>query len=701
MASSPLALPSSPSKLPIPAFLTTVFRPQSSGAADIAGYIQPQRPAETAIRKLVGQPNNGGTIGGATAEQRLDRDLVNLSDRADKVLAQYGNDQRLANIRRSLNTQVDAKYLASVGRGPAEQVRGPSTATTERVLTNGTSRFTTVDLQSQTINRFQVTDAQGLAGGQQTVQTIRTVTEAGGNDVNSGKALASVSRFEDTVQTVATDVRDGTRKETFAQSAIITRSDTTDIRAETTLRAVVTRKFENENGRFIEQVTREDFQSVTTLADQSTVVAASERRSLTRQLVNLDTGEVSTTVETSVVNASVKTSTTGEGANAVTNQTISVSANQNSTRIRAGGPDDKTTVQERVNAESSTIQRSTRGDQTTERVRTAASQTVNRFTGTDQTVLGASQSITSAATSIDSKGTVSATAQQRSTQFKLTETGRLVDDGFDPTAPFNQIPETTVRSAASLSRTVSASITADGTTRVAAREESVGSKPVDRKDPTAGAIQTPVKESTLTGTIPAAVANAAPAPQASPGASKGKSENESNKNGGGKSESEPKNKKEVANLAPVLETSTTTPRGRLEIEPIKNSGGKFEVQAENKRGQGPSIIVDRANRTLTAEGRGTPSGPTSTASAETGLLLARGVGANAGGARTASGALTDDGATIEARSSGKAFLRPLALKANDLGELFRASRSGPFEAVKPLPQATLTFVAPPPLRLSV
>lgn len=661
MASSPLALPTSPSKLPIPAFLTTVFRPQSSGAADIAGYIQPQRPAETAIRALVGQPNNGGTIGGATAEQRLDRDLVNLSDRADKVLAQYGNDQRLANIRRSLTTQVDAKYLAAVGRGPAEQVKGPSTATTERVLTNGTSRFTTVDLQSQTINRLQVTDAQGLVGGQQTVQTIRTVTEAGGNDVNSGKALASVSRFEDTVQTVATDVRDGTRKETFAQSAIITRSDTTDIRAETTLRAVVTRKFENEKGRFIEQVTREDYQSVTTLADQTTVVAASERRSLTRQLVNLDTGEVSTTVETSVVNASVKTSTSGEGANAVTNQTISVSANQNTTKIRAGGPDDKTTVQETVNAESSTIQRSTRGDQTTERVRSAASQTVNRFTGTDQTVLGASQTITSAATSIDSKGTVSATAQQRSTQFKLTETGRLVDDGFDPTAPINQIPETTVKSAASLSRTVSASITADGTTRVAAREESVGSKPVDRRDPTAGAVQTPVKESTLSGTIPAAVGNSTPA----------------------------------------LEASTTTPKGKLEIEPIRNSGGKFEVEAENKKDVGPTIIVDRANRTLTAEGRGTSSGPTSTASAATGLLLARGVGANAGGARTSSGALTDDGASIEARSSGKAFLRPLALKANDLGELFRASRTGPYEAIRPLPQATLTFVQAPPLRLSV
>jgi hypothetical protein len=663
MASSPLALPSSPSKLPIPAFLTTVFRPQSSGASDIAGYIQPQRPAETAIRALVGQPNNGGTIGGATAEQRLDRDLVNLSDRADKVLAQYGNDQRLANIRRSLNTQVDARYLASVGRGPATQEKGPSTATTERVLTNGTSRFTTVDLQSQTINRFQVTDAQGLAGGQQTVQTIRTVTEAGGNDVNSGKALASVSRFEDTVQTVATDVRDGTRKETFAQSAIITRSDTTDIRAETTLRAVVTRRIDNEKGRFIEQVTREDYQSVTTLADQTTVVAASERRSLTRQLVNLDTGEVSTTVETSVVNASVKTSTTGEGANAVTNQTISVSANQNSTRVRAGGLDDQTVVQERVNSESSTIQRTTRGDQTTERVRSAASQTVNRFTGTDQTVLGASQSITSAATSIDSRGNVSATAQQRSTQFKLTETGRLVNDGFDPTAPINQIPETTVRSAASLSRTVSASIAADGTTRVAAREESVGSKPVDRKDPTAGAVQTPVKESTLSGTIPASAGNG-------PG--------------------------------PALEASTTTPKGKLEIEPIKNSGGKFEVEAENKRDAGPTIIVDRANRTLTAEGRGNPSGPTSTASAETGLLLARGAGARpSSGARTSSGALTDDGATIESRSPGKAFLRPLALKANDLGELFRASKTGPYEVVKPLPQATLTFVQAPPLRLSV
>jgi hypothetical protein len=663
MASSPLALPSSPSTLPIPAFLTTVFRPQSSGVSDIAGYIQPQRPAETAIRALVGQPNNGGTIGGATAEQRLDRDLVNLSDRADKVLAQYGNDQRLANIRRTLTTQVDAKYLAAVGRGPATQVKGPSTATTERVLTNGSSRFTTVDLQSQTINRFQVTDAQGLVGGEQSVQTIRTVTEAGGNDVNSGKALASVSRFEDTVQTVATDVRDGTRKETFAQSAVITRSDTTDIRAETTLRAVVTRKFENEKGRFIEQVTREDYQSVTTLADQSTVVAAQERRSLTRQLVNLDTGEVTTTVETSVVSANVKTSTTGEGANAVTNQTISVSANQNSTKIRAGGADDRTVVQETVNTEASTIQRTTKGDQTTERVRSAASQTVNKFTGTDQTVLGASQAITSAATSIDSLGNVSATAQQRSTQFKLTETGRLVNDGFDPTAPINQIPETTVKSAASLSRTVSASITADGTTKVAAREESVGSKPVDRKDPTAGAVQTPVKESTLSGMIPAAVGN-------SP--------------------------------APALEASTTTPKGKLEIEPIKNSGGKFEVEAENKKDVGPTIIIDRANRTLTAEGRGTISGPTSTASAATGLLLARGAGASqSGGARTASGALTDDGASIEARSTGKAFLRPLALKANDLGELFRASKSGPYEAIKPLPQSTLTFVQAPPLRLSV
>lgn len=695
MAPSPLALPSSPSKLPIPDFLTTVFRPQASGAQDIQGYIQPQRPAETAIRKLVGQPNNGGTIGGATAAQRLDRDLVNLSDRADKVLALYGNDQRLANIRKSLSTQVDAKYLAAVGKGPATQTKGPSSTTSDRVLTNGASRFTTVDLQSQTIQRFQVTDAQGLVGGEQTVQTIRTVTEAGGNDVNTGKALASTSRFEDTVQTVATDVRDGSRKETYAQSAVITRSDTTDIRAEITLRATVTRKIENDKGRFIEQVTREDYQSVTTLADQTTVVAAQERRSLTRTLVNLDTGEVTTSTETSVVSATVKTSTAGEGANAVTNQTISVSANQNVTKSRAGGPDDKTVVQETVNSESSTIQRTAKGDQTTERVRTAASQVVNRFSGVDQSVLGASQSVSSAATSVDSKGNVSATAQQRNTQFKLTETGKLVNDGFDPTAPYNQIPETTVKSAASVSRTASASIAADGTTRVSAREESVGSKPVDKKDPTAGAVLTPVKESTLSGSIPA--------PQITSKESEKGEGKEGKEKGDDKSEGKGAVAKSPAKSpAPALEASVTTPKGKLEIEPIKNSGGKFEVEAVRKNDVGPTIIVDQVQRTLVAQARGNDNGQVSTVNGLTGKTKAAAAGASgSNGPRTSTGSLTEDGAVIQTQAPGKAFLRPLTLQANDVGELFRAARPGGFELVKPLPQSKLTVVQAPPLRLSV
>lgn len=676
MTSSPLALPTSPSRIAIPDFLTTVFRPQSSGATDIAGYLEPQRPAETAIRALVNAPN-GGSLSGATAEQRLDRDLVNLSDRADKVLALYGNDARLAQIRRDLANQVSAKGLANVGKGPTFQEKGPATTTTERVLVNGTSRFTAVDLQSQTINRSQLFDAQGLVGGEQSVQTIRTVTEAGGNDVSTGKALASVSRFEDTVQTVATDVRSGTRQETFAQSAIVTRSDTTDIRAETTLRAVVTRNIENEKGRFIERVVREDFQSVTTLADQTTVTGAQERRSITRTLVNIDTGEVTTSSESSVVSASVQTKTTGEGANAVTTQSITVRADQNTTRSRAGGAEDETVVRETFRSENSNILRTTRGDTTTERVRTAASVVDRTITGNDQTVLKASQGVSSAATAIDSKGNVSASAEQRNTQFRLEKTGALVNDGFDPTAPIAQIPETRVLNASTVASRVTASIAALGAVSATAREESEQTRKT-----AAGAVLRPVQEATVSVSLPA--------PSATPAVA-------------AKSEDKGVSNSPAVTTTPPPTIKVTTPKGELEVTPVKNGGGKFEVEAERKNGIGPSILVDPANRTLTADARGNGRGVTSTADGETGLLIARGAGAaNSNGPRTARGSITDEGATIQAQSPGKANRRALVLQANDVGELFRATRTdNGFEAVTPLPTRPLNFVASPTLRLSV
>ena len=316
-------------------------------------------------------------------------------------------------------------------------------------------------------------------------------------------------------------------------------------------------------------------------------------------------------------------------------------------------------------------------------MRTAASVVDRTVTGNDQTVLKASQGVSSAATAIDSKGNVSASAEQRNTQFRLEKTGALVNDGFDPTAPIAQIPETRVLNASTVASRVTASIAANGAVSATAREESEQTRKT-----AAGAVLRPVQEATVAVNLPAPTAT--PAVTAT-------SEDK------GKSEDKRVSSSPAVTTTPPPTIKVTTPKGELEVTPVKNGGGKFEIEAERKNGRGPSILVDPANRTLTADARGNGRGVTSTADGETGLLIARGAGAgNSNGPRTARGSITDEGATIQAQSPGKANRRALVLQANDVGELFRATRTGNgFEAVTPLPTRPLNFVASPTLRLSV
>jgi hypothetical protein len=678
MSSTLPALPRNPANLPAPNFLTTVYRPLASGAQDIEGYIQPQRQAESAIRATFNRPNTAGnsvTLPTATALDRLSRDLINLSDRGDRVLAEFANQDRVTRLTRDLTNAVDPARLASIGRGPATSTQGPSSTTSERVLVNGTSRFTTVDLDQRTVTRSQISDDQGLVGGVVTVSTQRTVTEAGGNDVRTGQALATVSRFENTEQVIEADVRAGTRRETFAQSAIVTRSDTTDIRAETSLRTVVFRTVDNAEGRFAERVVREDFQAVTTLDDQQTVVGVQERRSVTRTRVNLDTGEVSTVTTTSAVSATVRRETIGEGENAIQRETITVRADQNrraATVGPAGDGEATSEVRERFNTEAATIVRDTRGETTTERTRTAASTVENRFVGAGETVLAASQRVQTAAASIDSSGRVSASATERRASFQLAPTGNLIDDGFDPTPPTNQVPETATVRAAATRRSVSATIAPNGNVALAAREESVRATPTDRNDLTAGAVVQPVREQVIRGVVPAANAL----------------------NG------------DISGLP----GSVASPRGSQAVGPVYTPAGAVAIDAQsvNRNGRGPTVSVDAANRTITTTANGSNSGPSARVDGLNGELEARRRGelGVASGAPRATASIGSDGTTVlEAIGRGRANRRPLALQANDTGDLFRSvARPGTgFESnsATPLPQQRLSFITAPQLRLSV
>lgn len=587
-------------------------------------YVKPQGPAEAAIRLLVDRPNDGSRLPTATAEDRMDNDLVQLSDRADVVLSQFGDDTSLANIRRDLSWQISASGLASVGRGRPTETKAPTTRTTQQTLPDDSVRSTTVAQTAQTIERSQTTSGGVVTGGQTITTTARTITAVGGNNVTTGAPLADTNRRERTTSRVVTDIPAGVRTETFNSAAIITTSNSNNVREETVSRVSETKAITNASGRFIQRVVNEEYQSVTK-SREGVVQGAEFRSSRTVTLVNLDTGEVTRTSQTASSVATAKTETTGTGATASTVETISVRTDIRDVTARAGGTNDVTEVAESASTEVATLQQTTRDGLTTQKLSTAASTASSVFTGVDKMVLTASRSAKNESTSLDSSGVYSATSSQRETQFAQSERGFLVGAGPG-------VPVTPILSASSLSRSASVSVAASGRVNVSAIEESQRTQ--------AGQI-TPALSTRLSITLPAPIG----APASPPA------------------------------------ISTTTANGRLSVQPL--TGGRFNVNAFNTANKGSVVSVNQAALQLKAVDNAASSGPSSNVNGLSGALSA----AARSGANGVSGVLKADeqSTTIVTKNTKVTDGGTVSLKADGAGNFsVQQNAGGAFVAVRPL-----------------
>jgi hypothetical protein len=554
----------------------------------------------------------------------MDNDLVQLSDRADAVLSQYGDDTSLANLRRDLTGQISASGLASVGRGRPNETNAPTTRTTQQTLADDSVRSTTVAQTEQTIERSQTTSGGVVTGGQTITTTARTITAVGGNNVTTGAPLADTNRRERTTSKVVTDIPAGVRTETFNSAAIITTSNSNNVRAETVSRVSETKAITNASGRFIQRVVNEEYQSVTT-SPEGVVQGAEFRSSRTVTLVNLDTGEVTRTSQTASSVVTAKTETSGTGANATTVQTISVRTDLRDVTARAGGANDETEVAETASTEVATLQQTTRDGLTTQKLSTTASTTSSVVTGIDKLALTGSQSSKNETTSLDSSGAYSATSSQRETQFAQSGKGFLVGGGPG-------VPVTPILSASSLFRSASVSVAASGRANISATEESQSTQ--------AGQI-TPVLSTRLSITLPAPIG----APVSPPA------------------------------------ISTSTANGKLAVQP--STGGRFNVNAFDTANKGSVISVNQLALQLKAIDNTAPSGPSANVNGLSGALSA----AARSGGNGVSGVLKADeqSTTIVTKNTKVTDGRTVSLKADGTGNFsVQQNAGGAFTAVRPL-----------------
>jgi hypothetical protein len=610
-------------------------------------YVKPQGPAEAAIRLLVSRPSDGSRLPTATAKDRMDNDLVQLSDRTDAVLSQYGDDTSLANLRRDLTGQISASGLASVGRGRPNETRAPTTRTTQQTLADDSVRSTTVAQTEQTIEHSQTISGGVVTGGQTITTTARTITAVGGNNVTTGAPLADTNRRERTTSKVVTDIPAGVRTETFNSAAIVTTSNSNNVRAETVSRVSETKAITNASGRFIQRVVNEDYQSVTT-SREGVVQGAEFRSSRTVTLVNLDTGEVTRTSQTASNVVTAKTETSGTGANATTVQTISVRTDLRDVTARAGGANDVTEVAETASTEVATLQQTTRDGLTTQKLSTAASTASSVFTGVDKMVLTASRSAKNESTSLDSSGAYSATSSQRETQF--AQAGVVIcfpeDSGRVPVNPDRAgatvvtcfpegsggVPVTPILSASSLFRSASVSVAPSGRANISATEESQRTQ--------AGQI-TPALSTRLSITLPAPIG----APVSPPA------------------------------------ISTTTANGKLAVQPL--TGGRFNVNAFNTANKGSVVSVNQAALQLKAVDNAASSGPSANVNGLSGALSA----AARSGGNGVSGVLKADeqSTTIVTKNTRVTNGGTVSLKADGAGNFsVQQNAGGAFVAVRPL-----------------
>ena len=244
-------------------------------------------------------------------------------------------------------------------------------------------------------------------------------------------------------------------------------------------------------------------------------------------------------------------------------------------------------------------------------------------------MLSGSRSTKSESASLDSLGAYAANASQRESQFALERTGNLVRDGFDGTAPYDQLPETLVTSASSLARAASVSVRADGRVSVNATEES---------ENTQNRAMLPPLAFKLSATLPAPIG---------------------------------------ANVAlPAI--SSQTANGRLTVQPSTN--GRFSANALNAGGRGAVVSANQPASQLTASDNTASTNPTATVNGAAGTLAAK----RKSGVTGTTGAFTADAqtTTLQANSTAATDSRAVALRGDGAGNFYlRSGANGPFNLV--------------------
>ncbi len=213
---------------------------------------------------------------------QVERDIVQLGDRADRLLTTYGADGRVATVRGQIERQVNgaATFAAGVdrqiaaGRGDVVVTNPTDPAATSReIARNGNTEVltTAVDNLSRTTN-FSV-DQAGQRSRRDFVE--RTVVQTF-SDPASGSTAANPAAGQpvlqintaQSIETVTTANSDGSVSVTSTVRELITRSDQQGrVEARETVRA---QRFSRDADGTLNQSISESIRSVTAQFDQST-----------------------------------------------------------------------------------------------------------------------------------------------------------------------------------------------------------------------------------------------------------------------------------------------------------------------------------------------------------------------------------------------------------------------------------------------
>ncbi|MDX2102082.1 MAG: hypothetical protein SF002_06040 [Alphaproteobacteria bacterium] len=248
-------------------------RPDLANNGDVGG-LRRNDPTAQQIQQANAQRNQ--------PTDQVERDIVSLGDRADRLLATYGADGRVAAVRNQIERTLSnaAALAASVERNIAAgrssvTVTDPTdpAATSREVNRNGVTQVltTTVDNLSRT-TEFAVDDAGGRSRRdfvERTVTQVFSDPAAGSTTASpvAGQPLLQVNNSQ-SIETVTTVNQDGSVRVTSTTRELIARSDQPGrVEARETVRATL---FSRSADGTLNQSISETIRSVTAQFDQAT-----------------------------------------------------------------------------------------------------------------------------------------------------------------------------------------------------------------------------------------------------------------------------------------------------------------------------------------------------------------------------------------------------------------------------------------------